>query len=148
MNGRRTVLTVLTLATLAALITTVIASSNQKPRAIDSASPAPVPSPARVVGVDELMKKDPIPRTMMLVEGVVSAASSAEGSLALIDRSEFDQCRVTTCASLTLPVRWAGPMPSVAQAVRVDGEVQKVKGKLIFAARRLEVLKTTTRKRP
>lgn len=92
----------------------------------------------RIVGVDQLMKNVDEFRGSIRVEGVVSAVSRTDHTLSLIDKQEFKKCGIVTCASLTLPVRWAGSMPSVKDEVLVQGEVKQNRGKLIFEARELE----------
>jgi len=64
----------------------------------------------------------------------VSAVQAEAQLVTLIDRSEFDECAVVTCASLSLPVRWAGAMPQVEEGVEVTGRVREEAGKLIFVA--------------
>lgn len=109
----------------------------------DPSPPAASPvAAAAVLGVDELMTRDPMPRARIAVEGIVSATDAKQKTVALIDRTEFQRCRVTTCASLTLPVSWSGAMPTVGQLVRLEGNVEDAGGKLIFAARQLVVIKT------
>lgn len=93
----------------------------------------------KTVGVDQLMKNVEKYRGSISVEGVVSAVSAREHMLSLIDTQEFKKCRVTTCATLTLPVRWAGAMPSIKDQVRVEGEIKEHKGKLVFEAKTLQV---------
>ncbi len=96
-----------------------------------------------VLGVDELMKNVDRYRGTVLLQGVVSAVSPEQQALSLIDTREFQACGVITCAPLTLPVRWTGPMPSPRDLVRLEGEVQQVSGKLIFNARALEKVPAT-----
>lgn len=88
--------------------------------------------------VDDLMENVDHYRGSIRVEGVVSQASLADQRLAVMDVGEFRQCGSTKCASLILPVRWAGAMPAVEDTVRMEGEVQDSGGKLIFLARKLE----------
>lgn len=68
------------------------------------------------------------------VRGIVSAVFPRQRVFLLIDTAEFQECGVTTCASLALPVRWNGIMPVAKDDVRVRGSVQKTGGKLIFIA--------------
>ncbi len=72
------------------------------------------------------------------VVGVVSRLYPDREMLALIDLEEFRECRVVTCAKLTLPVRWRGGMPEVASTVQVTGEVQKDGMRKVFVAHALE----------
>ena len=102
---------------------------------------APVVEAAKtnaVLGVEKLMKDVDRYRGPVQVEGVVSAVSATNQTLALIDVREFQECGLAKCAELTLPVRWTGAMPTVGQAVRAAGEVQKSNGKLVFAASAVE----------
>lgn len=95
--------------------------------------------PQGAVGVEALMKNVDQHKGSVRVEGVVSAASAERQSLTLIDTRELEECGVTTCAQLKLPVRWTGTMPPVRAIVRVDGEVQRQPdGKLVFVARGIE----------
>ena len=95
--------------------------------------------PQGAVGVEALMKNVDQHKGSVRVEGVVSAASAERQSLTLIDTRELEECGVTTCAQLKLPVRWTGTMPAVRAIVRVDGEVQRQPdGKLVFVARGVE----------
>ena len=95
--------------------------------------------PQGAVGVEALMKNVDQHKGSVRVEGVVSAASAERQSLTLIDTRELEECGVTTCAQLKLPVRWTGTMPPVRAIVRVDGEVQRQPdGKLVFVARGVE----------
>lgn len=95
--------------------------------------------PQGAIGVEALMKNIDQQKGSVRVEGVVSAASAERKSLTLIDTRELEECGVTTCAQLKLPVRWTGTMPPVRAIVRVDGEVQQQPdGKLLFVARGVE----------
>ena len=77
-------------------------------------------------------------RGVVRVIGVVNTASDADHMLTLLDRREFEECGVTTCASLYLPVRWGGEMPSSGDTVRIKGKTQDEGGKFVFVAQFLE----------
>ncbi|RJR47659.1 MAG: hypothetical protein C4567_00830 [Deltaproteobacteria bacterium] len=95
-------------------------------------------SPQAVLGVDDFMKNaDRYPGKVGL-EGVVSGVAPDRAAISLIDSGEFQACGVTTCAQLTLPVHWSGPLPAVGDRVKIDGQTREVKGKLMFVAERLE----------
>lgn len=87
------------------------------------------------VGVDQLMKNVDKYRGSISVEGVVSAVSPKDHMISLIDTQEYKKCAVVTCATLTLPVRWSGTMPSVKDQVHAKGEIKENKGKLILEAK-------------
>jgi hypothetical protein len=91
-----------------------------------------------VLGVQEYMKNVDRYKGQVRVEGVVSAVSPADQTLSLIDIQEFKECGITTCAPLTLPVKWQGPLPSVKDVVQLEGEVRKSGGKLYFEAKSLQ----------
>jgi hypothetical protein len=74
------------------------------------------------------------------VDGVVSDVFPDRKMLALIDVKEFKDCKVVTCAQLTLPVRWGGPMPVVASTVRVNGAVKKQGVRRVFVADAMETV--------
>jgi len=96
------------------------------------------PATGAIVGVAELMTHPDRHPGVVWVEGVVSQVHPGERTLALIDLGEFVECQVVTCAKLTLPVRWDGPMPPVATTVRVEGAIEKQGMRKVFAARSLE----------
>src|SRR5512139_1871741 len=89
-------------------------------------------APPKVLGVDEFMKNVDRYRGTVSLEGVVSAVAPEQQAISLIDSGEFQDCGVTTCAQLTLPVQWRGPAPSMGDLVRIEGQAQEVKGKLMF----------------
>jgi len=95
-------------------------------------------SPQRVLGVDDFMKNMDRYRGEVSLEGVVSGLAPEQQAISLIDGGEFQACGVTTCARLTLPVQWRGPLPAVGDLVRIEGQAQEVKGKLMFVADKLE----------
>jgi hypothetical protein len=94
--------------------------------------------PQAISGVDDFMKNVDRYRGKVSLEGVVSAVAPEQQAVSLIDAKEFQACGVTTCAQLTLPVQWRGPMPAVGALVRVEGQARKIKGKLMFVADKLE----------
>lgn len=97
--------------------------------------PATAPSTQPALGVEDLMKHLEQHAGPVVVEGVVSAASSKDQLLSLVDRHEFEECGLAGCAAYTLPVRWAGATPAVKDIVRIKGEVKKDDGgKLAFVA--------------
>jgi hypothetical protein len=91
-----------------------------------------------VLGVQEFMKNVDRHRGQVRLEGVVNAVSPEKQALSLIDIQEFKDCGVTTCAPLTLPVKWKGPWPAVRDVVQLEGEVRESGGKLFFEAKRLQ----------
>jgi hypothetical protein len=94
--------------------------------------------PTAILGVDQFMRAVGDYQGPVLLEGAVSAVVADEQTLALIDVREFAECGITTCATLLLPVRWTGPMPSVRDIVRLRGEAKDSSGKLVFIASSLE----------
>ena len=95
------------------------------------------------VGVRQLMQNVDryIDEPSLTVNGMVSAADSETGRLALIDVAEFEECGTTTCASLTLPVSSeAVDCVSVGQALRITGRISRLPEGLVFAADRLQPL--------
>jgi hypothetical protein len=96
--------------------------------------------PIPAVGVRELMQHANRYPGPVLVDGVVSDVFPDRKMLALIDVKEFKDCKVVTCAQLTLPVRWGGPMPVVASTVRVNGAVKKQGVRRVFVADAMETV--------
>ncbi|MFA4903931.1 MAG: hypothetical protein WC600_14455 [Desulfobaccales bacterium] len=95
-------------------------------------------SPQAILSVDEFMKNTDRYRGKVSLEGVVSAVTPEQQAISLIDSGEFQTCGVTTCAQLTLPVQWRGPLPAVGDQVSIEGQAQEIKGKLMFVADKLK----------
>ncbi len=68
------------------------------------------------------------------IQGVVSRIFPKDKMIALIDIQEVKECRVITCANLTLPVKWSGDMPEPAETVQISGRIEKEDNKMIFIA--------------
>jgi hypothetical protein len=95
-------------------------------------------SGAQTVGVRQLMKQADAYPGEIRVQGVVSRVFPEQHMLALIDAEEFKECKVVTCAQLTLPVQWKGAMPKVTDTVLAEGEVRKKGMRKLFVAESLE----------
>lgn len=95
-------------------------------------------SGSSILGVRNYMQNADKHYGTVEVEGVVSQAISAQHVVALIDREEYKECKVVTCALLRLPVFWEGELPAVYDIVRVKGEVGKRDGKGLFIAKELK----------
>ncbi len=68
------------------------------------------------------------------VVGLVKARNPSKGAFVLADRAACSDCQGKGCAPALLPVRWAGTLPGIAEAVRVKGTVRDTKeGKFLFA---------------
>ncbi len=91
-----------------------------------------------ILGVDAFMRHPEGYAGAVRVQGMVSAVSAADHTLALIDTQGCQDCGVTTCSRLQLPVRWEGALPVVRDMVRVTGGVKEINGKLLFIATALE----------
>ena len=76
-------------------------------------------SGSSILGVRNYMQNADKHYGTVEVEGVVSQAISAQHVVALIDREEYKECKVVTCALLRLPVFWEGELPAVYDIVRV-----------------------------
>jgi len=98
-------------------------------------------NPAVVLGVDQLMKEVDRHKGPIRVEGIVTAVVQDKKMVALVDIEQFKKCGVLTCPTyLVLPVLWSGGMPSLKDAVIVEGQVKESGGKLVFEAKNLEKL--------
>lgn len=71
---------------------------------------------------------------VLQVRGVVSSVSAERHLFTLIDVAEYQDCRSTECAPLSLPVRYTGTMPRLRSTVHVRGRTRLMDGKLVFAA--------------
>ena len=121
---------------------TILLASAQRAGA-GPATPVAPQTPVVALGVDQFMREPEKHPVTLVVDGVVKTVSRKDQTLALIDVEEYRKCRVVTCSLLSLPVRWAGEMPTVLDIVRVEGEVTTVNGKMLFAARKLEKVPET-----
>jgi len=116
-------------------------SGNQNPpRAIVSASITP-DSAVKVVNVDELALESGNFTGEFVLRGVVAGVRETEGLLALIDSREFEACGVLTCADNTLPVRYAGPLPTPGTMVEVTGRIVRNERGLVINATQIQVVK-------
>ena len=125
------------IAIVTCVVLAVVAVGRWSPRnrPVAEATDRPTTRPAGgPLGVDDLMRNVSLHQGSVSVLGVVSAASPAEQMLVLIDSKEFGECGTTTCATLTLPIRWTGAMPQLSQTIVADGQVQEVTGRLVFVA--------------
>ncbi len=133
-------------AIVAAIGYSAVAQTGPKAKAA-TPGPAAESKTNAVLGVNKFMRDvDSYPGRVQ-VEGVVKTASAKSQSLALGDCEACGKCKAGSCAELVLPVRWTGTMPSVGQAVRVTGEVQKKKGKLTFVASAVEKVQAPEEKK-
>lgn len=90
--------------------------------------------PVMDVGVRTLMKSPEQYAQPVRVAGVVSQVVVEAKMIGLIDLEEFKTCNKVTCASLVLPVRWAGAMPEVGQKLTATGKIQKEGERFVFIA--------------
>ncbi len=131
---------------VAAVGCSAMAQTGPKAKAAAQAPSAEARSNA-VLGVNKFMRDvDSYPGRVQ-VEGIVKTVSAKSQSLGLGDCEGCGKCEAGSCAELVLPVRWTGAMPSVGQAVRVTGEVQKKKGKLTFVASAVEKVQAPEEKK-
>lgn len=100
-----------------------------------------------VLGVEQYMRGVEHYKGRVEVQGVVQKVAAKTQTVALIDVEEFRHCGLADCAELVLPVRWSGKLPEPGQAVRVTGEVQKQKGKLVFVASKGEKVELPEKKK-
>lgn len=97
---------------------------------------------APAIGVDQLAK-DPAAYTDrdLTLEGVVAATLPEQRLFTVIDRAEYQACRVVTCSQYQIPIAFAGPLPPVEQPVSVTGRlVQPEPGRFLLQASRIERL--------
>jgi hypothetical protein len=93
-------------------------------------------SPKAILGVDEFMKNVDRHRGKVNLEGVVGTIVPGEQEITLMDRGKFLVC---SCVQvILLPVTWRGPMPAMGDLIRIEGQAQEVKGKIMFVADKLE----------
>lgn len=75
------------------------------------------------------------------IQGIVWKTRPAERLFNLVDVNDRDELRATgatTCVAL--PVRWDGRIPASLALVIVDGQVETVDGRRVFAATAVKIL--------
>ena len=78
----------------------------------------------------------------IMVTGVVGAVLQKQKIFTIIDKSEFAECRVVTCARYEIPIDFAGKLPESEQVVVVAGKlVQPQPGRFLLKAKRVEIIK-------
>lgn len=88
----------------------------------------------KAIDVRTFMKNPEQYAGSVTIQGVVSRIFPKDKMIALIDIQEVKECRVITCANLTLPVKWSGDMPEPAETVQISGRIEKEDNKMIFIA--------------
>ena len=93
-------------------------------------------SPKAILGVDEFMKNVDRHQGKVSLEGLVGAVVPRQQEITLMDKEKILVC---ACVQVNLlPVQWCGSMPAMGDLIRIEGQPQEVKGKLIFVADKLE----------
>lgn len=92
-----------------------------------------------VLSVDDVAAHPESYKKPVSVRGVVAYVSEKERTVVLISESEFATCG-TSCPEIALPVRWQDALPSVADLVLVQGQVEKVRKGFLFVARKAEIV--------
>jgi hypothetical protein len=96
-------------------------------------------NPGAVLGVDQLVKEVDRYKGPIRVEGIVTAVAPDRHMVALVDAEQFKKCGLLQCPSyLVLPVMWSGVMPSLKDAVIIEGQIKESAGKLFFEAKTLD----------
>lgn len=90
--------------------------------------------------VDAVRDAKTLPPSLSVV-GVVAKRNAGRSEFALIDRAEFAKCVQAGCASFYLPVKWKGPLPTLASTVTVTGTVQATKEGKFLVADSVEVVR-------
>jgi hypothetical protein len=99
------------------------------------------PNPGAVLGVDQLINNVDRYKGPIRVQGVVTAVVPDKRMIALVDIEQFKKCGILNCPTyLVLPVLWSGVMPSVKDAVTIEGQIKESGGKLVFEAKNLDKL--------
>lgn len=94
-------------------------------------------SSTSALGVDDFIRAGAKVDQSVFVEGVVARVEAPQHRMALIDDAEFEECEVTTCATIYLPIRWTGDMPAPKELISVKGQVATEGGKLIVIAKEI-----------
>ncbi len=96
-------------------------------------------NPRPVLGVDQLVKEVDRHKGPIRVEGIVTAVVPDKRMIAVVDIEQFKKCGLLQCPSyLVLPVMWSGVMPSLKDAVIIEGQIKESAGKLFFDAKTID----------
>lgn len=97
------------------------------------------PYPGTVLGVDQLINNVDRYKGLIRVQGVVTAVVPDRRMIAVVDIEQFKKCGILNCPTyLVLPVVWSGAMPSLKDAVTIEGQIKESGGKLVFDAKKIE----------
>jgi hypothetical protein len=78
----------------------------------------------------------------IVVTGVVAVIAPKQKMFTIIDRSEYAECNVVTCARYEIPIGYSGELPKSEQIVAVSGKLAQVKpGRFLFEAKHLVIVK-------
>jgi hypothetical protein len=98
-------------------------------------------NPLAALGVDQLIKEVDRHKGLVRVEGIVTAVVPDKQMIALVDIEQFKKCGLLSCPTyLVLPILWSGAMPSLKDAVIIEGQVKESGGKLVFEGKQIEKL--------
>lgn len=76
---------------------------------------------------------------VLTLEGVVAETVPAQQLFTVIDRAEYQACKVVTCSQYQVPIAFAGKLPQAEQVVMVTGRlVQPEPGRFLLEASRVE----------
>ncbi len=76
---------------------------------------------------------------ILMLEGVVAETVPAQQIFTVIDRAEYQACKVVTCSQYQIPITFAGQLPAAEQAVVITGRLtQPEPGRFLLEASRVE----------
>lgn len=104
--------------------------------------PAAKPVSGGRLGVDQLAK-DPtaFADQVVTLEGVVAEIVPAQQMFTVIDRAEYQACKVVTCSQYQIPIAFVGQLPQAEQAVSITGRLtQPERGRFLLQASQVELL--------
>ena len=116
---------------------------------ISAVSPVSSYGQSESTAIDTTLSVDAVARSPkafadreIVVTGVVGTVVSKQKIFTIIDRSEYAECKVVTCARYEIPIEFDGKLPKPEQVVVATGRlVQREPGRFLFKAGRVAVIK-------
>ncbi|MEK7812993.1 MAG: hypothetical protein AAB296_04465 [Candidatus Desantisbacteria bacterium] len=79
-----------------------------------------------VLNVDDVAADPAAYKGTITVKGVVYSMNTSQKLFTMIDLREYERCKVVTCATKYLKVRWSGNLPVKEKKVMVIGKLREV----------------------
>ncbi len=92
-----------------------------------------------VIDVDQLSVDPSSYNGEIDVAGAVSFVYPEQGTFVIIDRKEYAQCGVVTCAINKLPVQYSGKLPKIKDIANIKGELVQTNQGFVLKAKEVTI---------